>query len=540
MIAGVNTIDFSKIDKNIYYFDTYTAERSVRFIESFCSHVKGTLATKPYILQTWEKEIISNLFGWKNKKTKFRKFRESFIFLPRKNSKSTLSSAISLYMILADGEKGGEGYFAASTREQARIAFDIMQGMIRNNSELSKHLQTFRNSIEYKKENSFFKVVSSEAGSLHGANLSFALVDELHAHRDATLYDVLKTSMVSRTQPLLISITTAGSNKNHICYDLYDYSKKIINGVVTDETFLPVIFEAGENDDIFSLDTAKKANPSYGCSVREEYIEEQINKARSIPTYLNTYKQLHLNLWVDSASAWINNADWMANNVDYEENDLYGETCWGGLDLANNRDLNALVLFFPQPNGKFKTLCYTFLPYESAQLKDNISAGKAFIGWANNKNNNLYLTEKRSRDDDFMIDKIRELKDKFNIVNIAFDRWQSDNIVSKLEIEGVKFASFGQGFKSMSPAVKKMESLVMEGKLLHNNNPILKWCLSNTRIVRDDADNVKPSKSRSKEKIDAIVALIQAVGQYYIDVNEELINGHKGQSPYHEGGFFFV
>ncbi|WP_215225866.1 terminase large subunit [Echinicola shivajiensis] len=534
------TVDFSKIDTSKYYFDKYTADRAIRFIEGFCSHVKGDLAGKPYVLQEWEKEIVKNLFGWKSIKTNLRKYREAFILIPRKNSKSTLSSAISLYMILADGEKGGEGYFAASTREQARVAFDILGGMIKNSPELLKHLKIFRNSIEYSKSNSFFKVVSADAGSLHGANLSFALVDEVHSHKDGELYDVLKTSMGARSQPLLVSISTAGSNKHHICYQLYDYSKKIINGIIEDETFLPVIFEADENDDPFSIETAKKANPSFGKSIKEEYIIEQINKAKAIPTYLNTYKQLHLNIWVDSVEAWVSNQDWMANNIDYDEDDLLGMDCWAGLDLSNNRDLNAFVLVFPQNNGKFKTLSYTFLPYESAKLKDNISSGKAFLGWAKTKKNHLYLTDLRVRDDDFIINKIMEIADKFKIKNIAYDRWGADQLVTKLEIEGLKFTSFGQGYKSMSPAIKKSESLILQKNLLHNNNPVLKWTISNVKIVKDDAGNVKMSKERSKEKIDNAVALVMAVGQYYIDKNEDLINEENNKSPYNDGGFFFL
>lgn len=540
-----HTINFLNIDKNKYYFDTYTSDRAVRFVETFCTHVKGDLAGKPYILQEWEKEIVSNIFGWKSKQTGLRKFREVFIFLPRKNSKTTLSAAISLYMILADGEKGSEGYFLASTREQGRISFDIMTGMIRNSKELSKHLDIYRNSIEYKKDNSFFKVVSSEAGSLHGANLNFALVDEVHSHKDSELYEVVKTSMGARSQPLLISITTAGTDKNHICYQLYDYSKKLIDGIIEDDTFLPVIFQGEDSDDLnqlLSIQNIKKANPSFGKSIKEEYINELINKAKNIPSFLNSFKQLHLNLFVDSSSAWINNADWMANFVDYGEEDLLNQDCWAGLDLANNRDLNAFVLLFPEANGNFKVLNYSFIPRESAERKDNISAGKAFVGWSMNKKNNLFLTESRSREDDFIINKILELKGKFNIVNIAYDRWFSDNIVTKLESEGVKFSSFGQGFKSMSPATKKTESLIIEGKLKHNNNPILKWCISNVRIVKDDAGNVKMSKERSKEKIDSAVALAMAVGQWQLDKNKELTEESNNQSIYNEDGrgFFFV
>ncbi|NHE57966.1 terminase large subunit [Cyclobacterium plantarum] len=534
------TIDFSKIDREKYFSDSYTSDRAIRFIETFCTHVKGDLSGKPYILQDWEKEIVGNLFGWKSKLTGLRKFREALIFLPRKNSKSTLSSAISLYMILADGEKGGEGYFAASTREQARIAFEIMQGMIRNNKELSSHLKIFRNSIEYSKENSFFKVVSAEAGSLHGANLSFALVDELHSHKSSELYDVLKTSMGARSQPLLISITTAGSNKNHICYDLYDYSKKLINGIIEDDTFLPVIFEADEKDDPTKIETAIKANPSFGKSIKEEYLIEQLNKAKAIPTYLNTYKQLHLNIWVDSVEAWINTTDWNACHIEYDETDLEGMECWGGLDLSNNKDLNAFVLVFPQDNGNFKTLNYTFLPYESAIQKDNIAAGKAFMGWAKKKSNFLYLTDSRVRDDDYIFNKLIELSKRFKIQNIAYDRWGADQLVTKLELEGLRFTPFGQGYKSMSPAIKKTESLVLEKKLLQNNNPVLKWCLSNVRITKDDAGNVKMSKEKSKEKIDSAVSLVMAVGQYQQDKNDEILEGENQKSPYRENGFFFI
>lgn len=539
-----NTIDFSKIDKTKYYFDDYTADRAVRFIQTFCSHVKGDLAGKPYLLQDWEKDIVTNIFGWKNKISNLRKFREVFIYLPRKNSKTTLSAAISLYMLLGDGEQGAEGYFLASTREQGRISFDIMSSMIRNSKELSKHLEIYRNSIEYKKNNSFFKVVSSEAGSLHGANLNFALVDEVHSHKDGKLYEVIKTSMGARSQPLLVSITTAGTNKNHISYDLYDYSKKLINGIIDDETFLPVIYEGVDSDDLdklLSLDNVKLANPGYGKSIREEYINELINKARTIPSFLNSFKQLHLNLYTDSSQSWISNQDWMVNKIDYTEEDLLGETCWAGLDLANNRDLNSFILLFPQSDGKFKVLNYTFIPVESANRKDNIAAGQAFIGWSNQPNNLLYLTQPRSRDDDFIFNKIKELSEKFNIVNIAYDRWGADQLVYRLETElGLKFSSFGQGYKSQSPAIKSTESLIIEGKLIHNNNPILKWCISNVRIVKDDAGNVKMSKERSKEKIDAAVALIMAIGQYNLDKVDDMVNEENQKSPYTEDGFFFL
>ncbi|ERM82373.1 hypothetical protein P872_18420 [Rhodonellum psychrophilum GCM71 = DSM 17998] len=544
LISGQNTIDFTKIDHKKYYFDSYTADRAVRFIETFCSHVKGAMALKPYILQDWEKEIVSALFGWKHRKTGLRKFRESFIFLPRKNSKTTLSAAISVYMLMASGEKGAEAYFCASSRQQASISFEIFKSMIRQNKHLNSHLDLFRSSIEFKQTNSYFKVVSSEAGGLHGANLSFALLDELHSMPNAELYDVVKTSMGARLEPLLISITTAGSNKNHICHDLYEYSKKVIQGIIKDDTFLPIIFEGIEyktDEELFSIKNIERANPSYGKSIQEDFIKELIAKAKSMPSFYNTFKQLHLNIWVDSAESWVSNNDWMANNVDYDENDMLGEDCWAGLDLANNRDLNAFVLAFPQPNGTIRTLNYTFLPQEAAERKDNISAGKAFLGWAKDPNNNLYLTDNRSRDDDFIYNKIEELSKKFKINNIAYDPWGADQLTTKLELNlGLKFTEFRQGYITMSPAIKKVESLIMENKLIHNSNPLLRWCISNVKIVKDDAGNVKMSKERSKEKIDAAVALVMAVGQYHRDVTTEIKDEFDKISPYDSKGFFFL
>tara|TARA_R110002072_G_scaffold239153_1_gene396919 strand:- start:46406 stop:48028 length:1623 start_codon:yes stop_codon:yes gene_type:complete len=538
-----HTIDFLKIDTKRYYYDEATATKAVGFIEKFCTHTKGKLAGKPYILQDWEKEFISNLFGWKVKATGLRKYTEAFLQIPRKNSKTTLSAAISIYMLVGDGEIGGELVAGASTRDQARISFDIISGMVRNNPTLNKNLITLRSSVEFKKNDSFFKVVSSEAGGIHGANLNFALVDEYHVHKNSDLYDVLKTSMGAREQPLLLTITTAGNDRTSPCYQLYDYSKKILEGIIKDETFLPVVYEAIDYEDInklLSIENVKLANPSFGKSIRESYLKEQIAKAKQMPSYLNTFKQLHLNIWVDSAESWINNTDWMLNKVDYSEEDLFGLECWAGLDLANNRDLNSLVLLFPLPDGTFKTLNYTFIPYESAQRKDNIAAGKAFLGWANNKSNYLYLTDKRGRDDDFIFNKILDLSEKFIIRNIAYDRWGADQIVAKLEAEGFTFASFGQGYKSQSPAIKKTETLVVDELLKHNDNPILKWCMSNVKIVKDDAGNVKLSKERSKEKIDAIVALVMAVGQWDKDMAQEIEDELNSYSPYHNGGFFTV
>jgi phage terminase large subunit-like protein len=540
-----HTIDFKKIDLEKYYFDEEAAEEPVRFIESFITHTKGKMAGKPYLMQQWEKDLVRNLFGWKRVEDGLRKYREVFIMLARKNSKTTLSAAILIYMLIVNSkrDKGSEIYLGAGSREQARIAFTIIKAMIEQNKSLNNIVNVFQNSIEFSKTNSFLKAVSSDSGNLHGANLSACLIDEYHVFKSSDLYDTFKTSMAIREEPLLITITTAGSDRNSPCFSLYDYSKKIIDGVVENETFLPWIYEGIDSDnldEVFSEENFRRANPSYGVSVREDYILEQVEKAKAMPSYVNAVKQLHLSIWVDSSSSWINTSEWNKNQFEYSEEDLIGQECWAGLDLANTRDLNAFVLVFPQPNGTFRTLNYTFIPREAGEKSDNISVGRPFIGWSNNKNNFLYLTERRTRDDEFIFEKIKELSQKFVIKNCGYDRWGSDQLAFKIESElGLKLSPFGQGYKSQSPAIKDLERLIIEGKLKHNGNPVMRWCISNVRIVKDDAGNVKMSKERSKEKIDAAVALVMALGQYNLDTYEDMANPEQ-ESPYESGGFFFI
>ena len=233
-----------------YYFDKDSAIRAISFIEKFCTHTKGELAAKPFLLEDWQKEIVGNIFGWKDEKTNLRKYRTVFVEVPRKNGKTTLCAAISLYMLFADSERGSEVYAAAGDRNQAGIVFEIAKGMILNSQELTSRSKVFRNSITHEAKGNFFQAISSDSKTKHGFNANCIIFDELHTQPNRDLWDTLTTSTGSRRQPLTIAITTAGYDRQSICYEVYDYAKKVQDGAIDDDTFYPVIFEADDDDDI--------------------------------------------------------------------------------------------------------------------------------------------------------------------------------------------------------------------------------------------------------------------------------------------------
>ena len=310
-----------------YYFDKEAADRAVSFIEKFITHTKGELAGQPLLLEGWQKDITEKIFGWKDKYTGFRKYKTAFIMLPRKNGKTTWAASLSLLMLFADSERGGEIYAAAGDRSQAGISHEIAKGMVLNNPELRSRAKVLRNSIVNESKSNFFQAISSDSKTKHGFNANCIIFDELHTQPNRDLWDTLLTSTGSRREPLVIAITTAGYDKNSICYEVYDYAKKILDGSITDDSFLPVIYEADEEDDVTLESTWKKCNPNYGVSLRKEYMKRESKKAIDIPSYMNTFKRLHLNIWTTNESKWMGDKEWM--ECEGELGDLSNMECWG-------------------------------------------------------------------------------------------------------------------------------------------------------------------------------------------------------------------
>mgnify|MGYP003639778477 CR=1 FL=1 len=394
-----------------YFYDKQAAEKAISFIETFCSHTKGELAGKPFLLEDWQKEIVGNIFGWKNKKNGLRKYRTVFIFLARKNGKTTLASSIAIYMLFSDSERGAEIYCAASDRQQSGLLFEIAKGMILQNPELSNRGKVFRNSITNESKGNYFQAISSDSNTKHGFNSNCVIYDELHTAKNRDLWDTLTTSTGARREPLTIAITTAGYDRQSICYEVYTYAKKVRDGVIEDDSFYPVIYEAEIDDDITSEEVWKKANPNYGVSLRKDYMQRESKRAVDLPSYQNTFKRLMLNIWTESQTKWIGHEEWMECYQEFDYSTLDGMECWGGLDLASTRDLSAFVLLF-NVDGKFVIKPYIFIPKENAKKRSDRD-GVNYMEWL--RDEHIYGTDGDVQDYNFIRAKINELSKKYRI-----------------------------------------------------------------------------------------------------------------------------
>ncbi len=494
-------IDF---DKSKYYEDKGAVKKVTDFIEGYICHVKGELAGQKIKLEKWQKEdIIRPVFGVKRIKDKLRRFRTVYIEIPRKNAKSTLGAAIALYLLLADGEPGAEIYSAAGDTFQARIIFDIAKSMVLQEPALADRCKPFQYTITHKKNLSFYRVVSSESKTKYGYNAHGIVVDEFFVQPDRELWDALTTSTGSRRQPLTIAITTSGFDKESICYEIHEYAKKVQAGIIQDDSFLPVIYSAEMEADIFSSKTWREANPGFGTIVKEEYIRQQVNKIRNQPSFESTFRRLHLNQWVGTAETWIPDETWMSCDAAV----ITGGECFGGLDLANVRDVASLVLYFPAKNS---VLPFFWVPSEVVEDRSR-KEGVNYNVWVSE--GFMRTTPGNAIDHRIVKRDVIKICEEYDIKGIAFDRWGAVEIVRDLMEEEFPMDQFGQGFSSMSAPTKELERLVVNGDLQHAGNPVLRWMISNVQLETDPAANIKINRKKAREKVDGVVALVMAIGE---------------------------
>ena len=506
-----------------FYFDKEAASKAIGFIETFCTHTKGELAGKPLLLEDWQKKIIGDLFGWKQENG-LRKYRTALIQLPRKNGKTTLAASIICYVLFSCKERGNELYAAAGDRGQANILFSIVSNMVLQNKELSSRAKVFRNSITNESKGNFFQAISSDSKTKHGYSAGCVIMDELHVQSNRDLYDTLLTSTAARTEPLFISITTAGYNKNSIAWEVYNYAKQVQDKIIEDSSFYSAIYEADLEDDITKESTWKKANPNYGISLRKEYMQRESQRAVDVPSYQNTFKRLMLNIWTDSITAWIGAKEWELCQGDIDLKELKNKECWCGLDLASTRDISALVLLFKE-DEKFIVVPYFFIPEENAKKRSERDKVD-YVTWI--RDNHIIATSGDVADYNFIKQKIMDLGMEYRIQSICYDRWNASQLVIDLTNDGVPMDSFGQGFQSMAAPSKQAESLILSKQIVHDGNPVLKWMIANTVMEEDAAGNIKPSKKKSSEKIDGVVSLIMALGSYMTEGDISSVYNDRG------------
>ena len=516
------------------HYDKDAADYAVMFIESLC-HTKGTWAGKPFELIDWQEQIIRDLFGVL-KPNGYRQFNTAYIEIPKKQGKSELAAAVALLLLCGDGEERAEVYGCAADRNQAKIVFDVAVDMVRFCPALSKRVKILESQkkITYLPTNSSYQVLSADVANKHGFNTHGVIFDELHTQPNRKLFDVmLQGSGDARMQPLYFLITTAGNDTNSICYEVHQKAIDIAEGRKVDPTFYSVIYGAAEDEDWTDPKVWKKANPSLGITVGIDKVKAACESAQQNPGEENAFRQLRLNQWVKQSVRWMPMDKWDACAFPVSEDDLEGRICYGGLDLSSTTDITAFVLVFPplDEEDKYYILPYFWIPQETLDLRvrrDHVP----YDLWE--RQGTLMTTEGNVVHYGYIEKFIERLGEKFNIREIAFDRWGAVQMVQNLEGMGFTVVPFGQGFKDMSPPTKELMKLVLEEKIAHGGHPVLRWMMDNIFIRTDPAGNIKADKEKSTEKIDGAIATIMGLDRAIRCGND------TGASVYDSRGLLFI
>lgn len=505
--------DLESVVEKGFYFDRAASERAIYFIEQL-RHTKGEWAGQRVELSGWQKFCIGSIFGWKIKETGLRRFKSAYKQVGRKNGKSTICGGVGIYLFAADGEPGAEVYTAATKKDQARIVFDEARNMIKAlpvHYELRQITSVWSNMMQIVRTGSKMLPMSSDDKKQDGLNPSAAIVDEFHAHKSRALLDVIDTGMGARRQPFMFIITTAGFDKNSACFEQRDYATKILEGIIDDEALFVYIAEIDEGDDPFDERVWIKANPNLGISVKLDYLRNQARKAKEIPSFYNEFLTKHLDLWTDTETQWLKKEQWDACDHPVDLDFLKDRPCYGGLDLSSTTDISAYVKVWPpfEDDPRWYVHCRFWLPSDG--LQERIRRDRApYDVWA--RQGYLTLTDGNVIDHNFIQNAIEDDWSTFNVIENGFDPYNSTMIVTRLQDSGVEMVTFRQGFLSMSPAVKEAEVIILNKKLAHGGNPVLRWMCSNTVMSLDPAANLKPDKAKSTQRIDGIVAMLMGIG----------------------------
>lgn len=490
-----------------YHFDIKKANRPIQFIETFCRHSKGQWAGKPVILDLWQKALIQTIFGFVDDKG-FRKYREVFIVVARKNGKSTLLSAIGLYMLFADGEGGAQVCCVASKKDQAKIVFEEAKNMVAQSKLLKKHIRKRKGDLYVDLTFSTFEPLTSDSNTLDGLNMHCGILDEVHAWKDRNVYDVSKQSMGARQQPLLISISTAGFVRENIYDSLYEHSENNLNGLIDDERFISFIYELDSRKEWINPKAYIKANPGLGTIKSQEYLDEQVKRAKNDKSYLPTVLTKDFNIRETAVGAWLS-FEVVDNKSTFETKNLSGCYGIGGVDLSSVGDLTCASCLIRKNNELYLAQMY-FIPEEKAKRKEEedhvpykLWKEQGYIKFCHGTMVNF----------SDVTDWFNELRDKYKIytVWVGYDPWGAAQWIEEMKQNGYVLEEVIQGAKTMSTPMKILAADLEAKKLNYNNNPILKWCLTNTQKEVDKNDNIRPVKGKNaKQRIDGAVSLIDS------------------------------
>jgi phage terminase large subunit-like protein len=516
----------SDLKREDLFFDPQEAIRVVNFFELYLCHWEGKWAGSPIILEEWQKFIIQQIFAWKRKATGKRRVRRVYIQIARKNGKTAFAAGIALYHLFADSENAPQVYIGANNELQAKICSNSCGRMIESsprlrklyNSGLVKILSYMDrvHTITYRTKNGSIEAMSKDAKTKDGFNPSLGIIDEYHEAKDDKLLNVIESGQGAREEPLLITITTAGFNKNGPCYSkLRKVSTEILDGIAEDDSHLAFIYEPDESDDWRDEKTWVKSNPNYGVSVFAAYVKDRLTQAvNEGGTKEVDFRTKNLNTWCDAAKVWLSDAVWILNsNPDIKISDLKGATCYGGLDCAKSVDLNSFGLLFPEFTERKGKVISPFLPFfwlpeEKLKTPDHINYKK----WCDE--GYLIKTDGNIADYNKIEYDILQAIDQYDFRGLDYDPAYAGNVASNLASQGIECTPLRQGFLSLTGPTNELERMTVGQLLEHFNNPVLRWMVSNVVLDMDAAGNIKPNKAKSQNKIDGIAALINCIARW--------------------------
>lgn len=526
-----------------YRFDATKADRVCAFFPRYCSHSKGAFAGHPFEPIDYQTQLILRpIFGWVDD-DRLRRFRKAYIEIPKKNGKTQLIAGLALYMLLGDNEPGAEVYVAAADREQARILFNAAKSMVEHSPALSKRLIVYRNQIVRRDDPAaFFQVLSAEAATKHGPNIHCLIIDELHAQPDRDLFETLTRGVIARQQPLILLITTAGDDDESICYEEYEYARRVLSGTIQDERHLPVIFEAGQKEDWADRDVLTRVNPGVGTTIKIETLLAGALEARNEPRKRNDFLRYHTNRWVNQATAWIPIDWWDACEGPLDDAELVTLECAAGLDLAQKWDLACFAVVFrkylavaeeievigEEPTGAIakRTISLNYHLYvrpffwipENTMREHEKKDGVSYSIWRETKDSAGFPLVTATEGD--IIDYTRIYTDVTTKIlpryprlkqgTVGYDPAFATDIATKLrDVGGLQILEVLQNYKMFSEPSQIIEALIKGQRVTHDGHRVLRWNWENAAVKTDDAGRIRPVKPKNASKrVDGAVAMI--------------------------------
>lgn len=512
-------------ETHTYIFDEKKGNKPIIFIEKYCRHSKGKWAGVPVKLELFQKAFIQALFGFVDKDTGIRKYKKGALFIGRKNGKSTMDSGLANFMLTKDDEGGAEVYSVATKRDQAKVVWDEAKRMIKKSPELQKRVRCLVGGIYYDATESSFKALASDSNSLDGLNAHFVICDEVHAWKDKNLLDVMYDSMSAREQPMLLETSTMGTVRESVFDNEYEYFSEIIAGYegksnIVDETVLPVIYELDNPNEWQDEKKWYKANPGLGTIKNIKDLRDKVNRAKNNPTELVNLLCKDFNIRQNDQDKWIS-FDIANNEETYDIEDLFDTYAIGGVDLSSTTDLTCATLLIIKHNKKYVLQQY-FIPSERLEFKikdDKIPYDK----WE--KRGLVTICEGAKVNYNDVTQWFLKMHNEHDIsaLWIGYDPWNTQYWVEEMKKCGFEMVEVRQGARTMSNPMKQLEADLIEKKVNYNNNPVLKWCLCNTSVKRDENDNIRPVKGqKQRARIDGAVSLIIAYCVLYEKMNDYL------------------